>query len=291
MTLRWALARLVRIERGQEARGFLRLDDYIRWRGAEAQARYPVDHFAAFRATLDHPDACALVDSLFALLIRLVANSKTSGLTPQALATLFGPLIFGLGPPNQPFATTYSSYLRSVHATEHLLLSYIRHTPNAPPRLADWVRGYPAMLPTASQLDQARRGARTVRVLAVRRNVRIYASDLVKTGATWQVPPTSNEWLRVTGADDKSPRYSDTYRKRLNMAAGAIPDNADRVRQSEDERESMTVETDRFGSLADLKWGEFEAIGFSSPDQKKLQFDLTESARKVCAGRFRHVQV
>jgi hypothetical protein len=39
---------------------------------------------------------------------------------------------------------------------------------------------------------------------------------------------------------------------------------------------------DRFRSLTDLKWGEFESMGFSElGDQKKLQFDLTESARTV----------
>ena len=35
--------------------------------------------------------------------------------------------------------------------------------------------------------------------------------------------------------------------------------------------------------MTDLKWGEFEAMGFGSlvADDKKLQFDLTESARAV----------
>lgn len=40
---------------------------------------------------------------------------------------------------------------------------------------------------------------------------------------------------------------------------------------------------DRFRSLTDLKWGEFETMGFGTlaADEKKLQFDLTESARTV----------
>ena len=40
---------------------------------------------------------------------------------------------------------------------------------------------------------------------------------------------------------------------------------------------------ERFRSLTDLKWGEFEAMGFGdlAADNKKLQFDLTESARAV----------
>lgn len=39
---------------------------------------------------------------------------------------------------------------------------------------------------------------------------------------------------------------------------------------------------DKFRSLTDLKWGEFESMGFSGlGDEKKLQFDLTETARTV----------
>jgi hypothetical protein len=40
---------------------------------------------------------------------------------------------------------------------------------------------------------------------------------------------------------------------------------------------------ERFRSLTDLKWGEFETMGFGTvaADEKKLQFDLTESARTV----------
>ncbi|KAH9956547.1 hypothetical protein BC827DRAFT_754992 [Russula dissimulans] len=38
-----------------------------------------------------------------------------------------------------------------------------------------------------------------------------------------------------------------------------------------------------FWSLTDLKWGEFEEMDFGSlhPSEKKLQFDLTESAGKT----------
>jgi len=40
---------------------------------------------------------------------------------------------------------------------------------------------------------------------------------------------------------------------------------------------------ERFRSLTELKWGEFEAMGSGGldPGEKKLQFDLTESARTV----------
>ncbi|TFY53287.1 hypothetical protein EVG20_g10185, partial [Dentipellis fragilis] len=44
---------------------------------------------------------------------------------------------------------------------------------------------------------------------------------------------------------------------------------------------------ERFRSLTDLKWGEFEQMGFGvlAADEKKLQFDLTESARTARAAK------
>ena len=40
---------------------------------------------------------------------------------------------------------------------------------------------------------------------------------------------------------------------------------------------------ERFQNLTDLKWGDFEAMGFRNldPAEKKHQFDLTKSARTV----------
>ena len=66
-----------------------------------------------------------------------------------------------------------------------------------PTRLKDWIRGYPAMLPepaTRSRKQdrlQPRRGARTVRVVSVRRNVRMYTPDLVKMAASSATRPPS----------------------------------------------------------------------------------------------------
>jgi hypothetical protein len=44
------------------------------------------------------------------------------------------------------------------------------------------------------------------------------------------------------------------------------------------------VGEERFRGLTDLKLGEFEAMGFGGLEfsEKKLEFDLTESARTVC---------
>ena len=60
-----------------------------------------------------------------------------------------------------------------------------------PMRLKDWIRGYPAMLPEpAARLRkhdslQPRRGARTARVVSVRRNVCMHSHNLA----------VGNEWL------------------------------------------------------------------------------------------------
>lgn len=164
---------------------------------------------------------------------------------------------------------------------------------------------------------QPRRGARTVRVTNVRRNVRMYSPDLVKTAATWAYrPPGSNlnnglaaskEWDRIAPATLRlPPRYSEGYKKRMDMAANVNPDlapgNAPELRQSQSSSSYLSTTSsnasllpgpdyfglgnregeDKFRSLTDLKWGEFESMGFSGlGDENKLKFDLTETARTV----------
>ncbi|KAF9074560.1 hypothetical protein BDP27DRAFT_138567 [Rhodocollybia butyracea] len=179
--------------------------------------------------------------TLFGLLARLVAHSAKSGITPPALSPLFGPLLFGLGPLDIPehiiedpasFNSIYTSYLRSVHATEHLLLSFIRwqDTPstlgggsvngtNVPTRLKEWIRDYPRALSghakvlsladslgssTQSMPDLGlRKGAKTIRVLSARRTVPTYDRDLVRSSARWALPSSqgmladSREWGRI----------------------------------------------------------------------------------------------
>jgi hypothetical protein len=53
------------------------------------------------------------------------ARSVKNGTTPNKLAAIFSSYIFGL-PDNQPFVGTYNAFLRFTHATEHLLLAYVR---------------------------------------------------------------------------------------------------------------------------------------------------------------------
>ncbi|KAL0948044.1 hypothetical protein HGRIS_010669 [Hohenbuehelia grisea] len=369
MCLRWGLARVVRIQSGQEVRGLLSWDAYREFRDTEAATGYPATHFATLLPPL--PVALrAIILTTLSLFTRLTANSTSSGHTPPTLSTLFGPLFFGLtGPSTSPglryqtFQQTYSHYLEAVNAMEHLILAFIRwqDAPSArpgtanstqsavdfdqqlrsyasgsaatslgvPTRLKEWIKGYPAMLYSVSRLGargnlQARRGARTVRVVSVRRNVRVYTKDLVRSGATWgYVPPilanrqgssnglaSSREWQRVAPPALKlPPKYSDPFKKRMDMGPNVQPEFAPgsssatasptlvsaspSLASSTSSYLSSTSTLDglskregddRFRSLTDLKWGEFESMGFGGlgrddEAERKLQFDLNESAR------------
>ena len=190
-----------------------------------------------------------------------------------------------------------------------------------PTRLKDWIRGYPAMLPEPATRSrkhdrlQPRRGARTMRVVSVRRNVRMYTTDLVKTAASWatrapsgvthapNVFAQSRDWERVAPPTLKlAPRYADSFKKRMSLPPNFHPHIG--VASSNASIASTTTVSslgdnpndyfgvgkppvageEQFRSLTDLKWGEFEAMGFGGLEssEKKLQFDLTESARTVC---------
>ncbi|EPQ53330.1 hypothetical protein GLOTRDRAFT_117311 [Gloeophyllum trabeum ATCC 11539] len=335
MTLRWGLARLVRIHGGQEVRGLVAYEYYAEWRDAEASLNYPPAHFEAFLSQLT-PVLGSLITDLLTLLSRFTAHSSSSGHTPPTLSPLFGPLFFGLGPAALAFHHTYVHYLRAVNAMEHLMLSFIRwqdwNTTQAggsaasmglPTRLKDWIRGYPSMLPsiqTARSRDetpQPRRGARTMRVVSVRRNVRMYSPDLVKTGASWATRPrgipaqgenalaTSKEWQRIAPPTLKlPPRYSDGYKKRMDMPPGfhphtgpgassmsSSPSTSSTVSSTSstlvDDENFLEVKKGEVRSLTDLKWGEFETMGFADSvgSNKKLEFDLTEGARAARAAK------
>jgi len=95
------------------------------------------------------------------------------------------------------------------------------------------------------------------------------------------------------------PRYSDSYRKRMDLPPTYIPDTGfESVKAAEAELEAQEREKEakmrgkvgggvnedeqRFGSLTELKWGEFESGGFgATATDKRLQFDLNEGARNV----------
>ncbi|KAJ6453990.1 hypothetical protein C8R45DRAFT_1038642, partial [Mycena sanguinolenta] len=164
MCLRWGLSRVVRVEAGREVRGLLSWAWYERWRVEEGPP---------------------ILAPLFALCNKLVAHSGSSGHTPPSLASVFGPILFGLTgptyvpPPMSPggkkrsekemeaeevlsptiddfggFAGVYEEYLRGARAAEHILLASIREGIvgaegrglGAPTRLREWVGMYPASL-------------------------------------------------------------------------------------------------------------------------------------------------
>ncbi|KAI9507647.1 hypothetical protein F5148DRAFT_1306912 [Russula earlei] len=337
MCLRWGLARVRRVSGGNAVRGFIFWDTYVEWSDAELALDYPATHFEALVAPLQKPLQSIIINVL-SLLARLTAHSSSSGHTPPTLSPLFGPLIFGLGPAALPFHHTYLQYLRATNAMEHILLAFVRwqDAPSnessgsfggpgsaaslgVPTRLKDWIRGYPAMLPEPATRSrkhdrlQPRRGARTMRVVSVRRNVRMYTPDLVKSAASWATRPVSGvmhvpnvfaqsrDWERVAPPTLKlTPRYADSFKKRMDLSPnfhphmGVAPSNASISSSTTTESTFADGPTDYFGigkptvageerfrSLTELKWGEFEAMGFGGlePSEKKLQFDLTESAR------------
>jgi hypothetical protein len=172
-----------------------------------------------------------------------------------------------------------------------------------PIRLKDWVRGYPTMLPDLTRMDKPRRGAKLKRLALVRRNVRLYSPDLVKNAASWSVPKgelqNSKEWNRIAPSFLKlQPRYSDTYRKYINVPPNFHPEMGPGANMTNDVPDTpgddgkefsflggldSVAEDERFRSLTDMRWGTFENFGFSDGAKNKLAFDLTESARKVCA--------
>ncbi|OJA17851.1 hypothetical protein AZE42_08897 [Rhizopogon vesiculosus] len=137
----------------------------------------------------------------------------------------------------------------------------------------------------------------------------MYSQDLVNTAASWAHRSHghglagSKEWERIAPSSLKlPPRYSEAYKKRMDLPShahpytglGPAPASASNSTSSSlsDDKEPMVglglrEGEDRFRSLTDLKWGEFESMGFGTlgADEKKLQFDLTESARTARAAK------
>ena len=163
---------------------------------------YPPTHILAIFPHLP-PPISQIVQTLLKLFTLLLPHSSTSGLTPTLLSTYFSLLLFT--PPStshshSSFHQSHQSYILTSHACEHLLLSWViyeqyrqktQHGLEIPPKLASWVVNYPKMLPGIGG-GALRKGAKTRRVLATRRNVRFYSSDLVKYCASWASIKPSN---------------------------------------------------------------------------------------------------
>ena len=247
------------------------------------------------------------------------------------------------------FHATYASYLRGANGTEHLLLAFVRaqihehHGPNSPSppprRLVSWVAGYPQTLPPLEEYERQRKGVKCVRALSVRRNTRMYDADLVRSAVGWMAGPAgvavrnSREWGRVApevkragsssggGSGDRmDARYSDVYRKRMDLPPSFFPQVSTLVPVSSSALSTPSSSTSssasgttnstkassfleefelglsglglagkgseesKFRSLTDMRWGQFENAGFGDGYEEKLKFDLNESARTVSFG-------
>ncbi|KAJ7051535.1 hypothetical protein C8F01DRAFT_1174871 [Mycena amicta] len=206
-----------------------------------------------------------------------------------------------LFPTTEDFSTfnaVYEEYLRGARAAEHLLLACIREDVTTggsalggPTRLREWVGMYPASVDTGgnnnpssqSRAAGARRGAKTVRVVHVRRNVRSYSSDLVKTGSSWAESGSewsaSRAWRTILAGGAGAPRYTDAYRKRMDFGVGvhpstsslssstssATPFSSHSLTSPSSTSLASTTESaapGAFRSLTDLQWGAFESLGF-----------------------------
>jgi len=152
------------------------------------------------------------------------------------------------------------------------------------------------MLTPIERMEKPRKTARLVRLGSIRRNVRLYSPDLVRTAASWSTVKGdfqgSKDWSRICPANLKlPPRYADTYRKFLNVPTTFHPEMGAGSTASTPGAEEKDMDwgsiggplrdENRFRSLTDMRWGNFESLGFSDTDNNKLAFDLTESARKV----------
>ncbi|KAJ7079916.1 hypothetical protein C8R43DRAFT_1083182 [Mycena crocata] len=243
------------------------------------------------------------------------------------------------------FSAAYEEYLRGARAAEHLLLASIREGIReaegrglgAPTRLREWVGMYPASLEGGGKPTAPRRGAKTTRVVHVRRNVRSYSTDLVRGGSAWAGTggsgpanewAASKAWRAILAGGAGAPRYSESFRKRMDLGVGVQPSTSSLASSSTSASShtnssssgynttssaynslsstspssfnltspsttSLGEDAGAFRSLTDMKWGEFESLGFGSGGggggdvgpireggiEGRLRFDLTENAR------------
>ncbi|KAF7291451.1 F-box domain-containing protein [Mycena indigotica] len=202
------------------------------------------------------------------------------------------------------FTSIYEEYLRGARAAEHLILACIREVVSSgggalggPTRLREWVGMYPASIDTGSGGNNgaqtrigARRGAKTVRVVHVRRNVRSYSGDLVKSGSSWAESTggtpnawaASRAWRTIVAGGAGAPRYTDSYRKRMDFGVGVHPSTTSLSSSTSSSLPGLSPPTPyssltspsstslastesapgAFRSLTDLQWGAFESLGF-----------------------------
>ncbi|GAA5932504.1 hypothetical protein JCM3775_005938 [Rhodotorula graminis] len=287
--MKWALARLVN-ERGR--RGFLSAAAYEAFRSAERASNYSPTSCTRHLISSLPPSNGRLLTNLLSLFSSIAAHSAANGMPPRKLASLFSPYVFGLAD-DRSFDETYREWQRATDALEHILLAFIRDQQaqgQLPTFLERYVAGYPDMLNVSysGAPPKVPAGARIEEVTRVKRVTRFHTVNLIKQGASWDVPH-SNDWqlffspgaslsastsstASTSASSPDRPVYTPSYRHLLNIRSSAAHGLVDDDDEGELQRHKTAVEKD---------WAKFGEIGFSDVDEKKLEFDLTEGEREA----------
>lgn len=288
--LKWVLGRHVN---AQGLHGFLRWDKYASWRESERASDYPARFITTHLLSLLPSTIAGLLSCLLDLFSKVSAYSHLNGMTAHKCGAIFGAFIFGLED-DMPFEKTYTSWLRYSHATEHLILAYIRDqkaistTGQLASRMEAAIKGYPNVIPS---LVKTHPSARLEKVARFKRFARFYNKNLILNASTWEVGPNKT-WDRLkpypstvaTQSSNNSkagltntatkPVFTKLYKHLLNIGSYVDPDDEE-VAECETDFETQQ----RFKSLVEKEWSGFMNKGFLEPDRKKLEFDLTESER------------
>ncbi|GAA6014815.1 hypothetical protein JCM11491_002126 [Sporobolomyces phaffii] len=280
--LKWGLARLVN---NQGGRGFVTWDSYREFKSAEkTRGFHPKSCTMNLIARLNTSNG-RLLASLLSLFSSIAAHSGKNGMPPRRLASLFSPYIFGLAD-DQTFDATYIEWQKATDATEHIILSFIRDQGTdgpLPTFLEKFILNYPEVLNIsyAGESPRVPQGAKVEEVTRVRRLTRFHSRNLIASAGSWDVPHSAS-WqlffnqspsLSSSTSSNASPNpiYSSAYRHLLNIRSNSGLDD-----EFEDE-----LEQGRYKTRVDKEWSKFGELGFSDVDEKKLEFDLTESERAV----------
>ncbi|GAA5852943.1 hypothetical protein JCM9279_000087 [Rhodotorula babjevae] len=287
--MKWGLARLVN-ERGR--RGFLSAAAYEAFRSAERASNFAPTACAQHLISSLPPSNARLLINLLSLFSSIAAHSAANGMPPRKLASLFSPYVFGLAD-DRSFDETYREWQRASDALEHIVLAFIRDQQahgQLPTFLERYVAGYPDMLNVSysGAPPKVPAGARVEEVTRVKRVTRFHARNLIKQGASWDVPH-SQDWqlfmapgaslsastsstASTSASSPDRPVYTPSYRHLLNIRSSASHGLVD----DDDEGELQ-----RYKTAVEKEWAKFGEIGFSDVDAKKLEFDLTEGEREA----------
>lgn len=291
--LKWVLARYIN---PQSQHGLLNWSSYLLWRQSENDSNYPPDSITTQLFKTLTANSAEILITLLDLFSSVAAYSHLNGITIHKCGAIFGAFIFGLED-DLPFEQTYTNWLRYAHATEHMILAYLRDqkakstTGEIASRLESCIRSYPKVIPS---LTSTHPSARLESVARFRRNVRFYNKNLIQNASKWEVKG-SKTWQRLLSDHHSSPNMMDSassnsnnkphkpiftksYKHLLNISAEQELEGSD-----DPERNEIDLETQRFKSLVEKQWSGFISKGFEggvTETEKKLEFDLDESEKQ-----------